>query len=461
MAFFGAFALVLVLIIRPQEIWPVLNLFRLLDVFTVIAGLGVVIDFSTGKQKNAYSPQLPFLAAFIVSCFASTAVMVGRPALTIVFNRAIVPALGMLVVMYGSRSFPRMRTLLIGLIACMTFVSSVAIHQGYVEPACVELPKDEFGVRSSVEDGIPDGRACDTAFSCERGGKPGAEYACERLGMFATASTGRRVRWRGQLGDPNELSVYIGAVIPLLFAMSGFVNKKAFSLLALAIVGIGLWCVILTQSRGGQLVITTVFGIYFVARFGLKGLIGAVVLAMPVVMLGGREGLDADDSSAERFELLYEGGALVLRHPLIGIGTDQFAEHMGNGLTAHNAYLLAVAELGFPGFFCWSGLLWSSVKIPLTILRRTPAAMDARIRPFAMALLVSFIGLSVGIFFLSFTYKQLLFVWFGIAGALYGIVKKEDPSFVVKFGVKDYLGIALFDIVMFGTIYSYTRLKGI
>lgn len=460
MAFAAAFALIIVLVIRPQEIWPFLNVLHLLDVLTGLATLGVIIDFATGKQKQPYTPQLPFLGAFLLVAFGITTMMVGKLGLTLVFQRGVIPAIFMLVVMYGAQTFAKLRAMLMMLVALMAFVAAVAVHQGSVEATCIELPRDEDGRLVSIEDGIPEGRACDTRFSCEKdGGKPGAEYACERLGMFKTVSTGRRVRWRGQLGDPNELSVYIGAVMPLLFALTGFKKKTLFTIMAAAMIAVGLYAVILSQSRGGQLVIGAVFGAYFVSRFGAKGVIGAIVLALPVVMLGGRDGLEADESSTERTELLYEGVSLIKNHPIRGVGVDQFAEHMWTGLTAHNSYVLAAAELGMPGFFCWAGLMWASVKIPLTIVRHPPKTMDPHLRPFAVALLVSFIGMAIGIFFLSFTYKQILFVWFGITGALYGIVRKDDPTFEVKIGKNDFIGVGAFVVLMIGFVFVYTRLK--
>ena len=278
--------------------------------------------------------------------------------------------------------------------------------------------------------------------------------------MFNTVSTGRRVRWRGQLGDPNELSVFIGAVIPFLFALGVTSSRKFLSSFMLSMLGIGLWAVILSQSRGGQLVVGTVFSIYFVMRFGAKGLFAAAVLALPVVLLGGRDDVTAESSSEERVELLYEGVNIVRQYPIIGVGIDQFREHLRSHMTAHNSYLLAAAELGFPGFFFWSGLVWTSFKIPFKLARWDGLAPDAVLRRFATALVVSFVGMAIGIFFLSFTYKQLLFVWFGIAGALYTIVRAEQPSFEVRVGFRDFLGIVTLDVVILTLIFVYSRLKG-
>ena len=283
-------------------------------------------------------------------------------------------------------------------------------------------------------------------------------------------SAGRRVRWRGQLNDPNELSVFIGAALPLLFAVGlpvrnaasnrGPRQQKLLAIVAVVLIVVALYAVILSQSRGGQLVIATVLTLMFVSRFGKKGIAVALLLALPVLLLGGRDDAEADQSSLDRLEVLTDGVSMVIAHPLRGVGIDQFADQIASPLhlTAHNSYLLATAETGFPGFFFWSGLVWTSLKIPLTALRT--AALAAEIRAIANALVVSFGGIVVGIFFLSFTYKQLLFVWFGLAGAFYGILREADPTIRVRVSWRDCLGLALADLGVIGLLWAYTRARG-
>ena len=202
------------------------------------------------------------------------------------------------------------------------------------------------------------------------------------------------------------------------------------------------------------------FTFLFVSRFGKKGVAAAIVLALPVLLLGGRGDAEADESSMDRLEVMTEGVSLVIAHPFRGVGVDQFGDQVASPLhqTAHNAYLLAAAETGFPGFFFWSGIVWTSLKIPITAMKAP--LLSAELRTMATALVVSFSGIAVGIFFLSFTYKQLLFVWFGLAGALYGIMRKADPTFRVRLGWRDYAGIALADVTVIGALWAYTRARG-
>lgn len=457
MAFLATFVLIIVLVFRPQEIWPVLNAFRLLDVFTALAAIGVGVDLALRKTRNPYTPQLPFLAGFILAAYFISALFVGRQGLSLATSRAVIAGVFMLAVTYGARTTERLRRLVGLIVALAIVVAAIAIHQGRSEPVCLEIPAITDTTREDDDMmGEPDGRNCENRGDCTKGGRGDVDYECERLGLFHTVSVERRVRWRGQLSDPNELSVFLGGVIPFLLAAIS-VSKKWFPrLIALALIGVLLYGVILTQSRGGQLVVAAVFAAYFAMRFGVKGLFAAGVLALPVVLLGGREGANADASADERQGVLYDAITSFLHHP-IGQGIDQFTDE--HRITAHNAYVLAAVDLGVFGFFAWSGLLWASIKIPLAIVRRPPENLDPTLRALAVALLVSLLGISSGIFFLSFTYKQLLFVWLGIAGALYGAVKNDDPTFEVGIGAKDIAGIFFADLAMVGIIYVYTRLN--
>jgi hypothetical protein len=453
-SFVATFVLVFLSIFRPQEIWPVLGVVPLLNVFTGLAAVGVVIDIAMAKRTNLYSPQLPFLLIFVLISYTSTIMALGGEGAKLATQNSLIGAAFMLVVMYGARTKGRL-VAIVGLVAVLgVFVSGVAVHMGLTcEPQCIEIAADSDTPDNGI--GNPDGRPCEYRGECQKDGRGDVEYVCERVGLFKTMSVERRVRWRGQLGDPNELSVYIGGIIPLLLTLAIAKRRWFIYLLVGGMVALGLWAVILTQSRGGQLVIGTMFAAFFISRYRGKGLIVGILFAIPVLVLGGRS--DGDASSEERTEILYSGVDYVIHHPLMGMGIEQFGENRGH--TAHNAYLLAAAELGLPGYFAWAMMVYASVKIPISIVRSRAHTFSPLVQNLARALMLSFFGLGVGIFFLSFTFKQLLFVWLGICGALYGVAKDEDPSFEIKLYPADYLAVGTFCIFILAAIFGYTRFK--
>jgi O-antigen ligase len=140
----------------------------------------------------------------------------------------------------------------------------------------------------------------------------------------------------------------------------------------------------------------------------------------------------------------------------------QFGEY--HYLTAHNSYLLALAELGFPGLFLFTLLIYLSTKIPLTALRRYSgdggAVLGELARPmraWAMGLSAAFIGLAIGISFLSFAYHAVLWIYLGLSGALYLTARRHDPDFRVRIGVKDLALVGVLDCALIVGMYVLTR----
>jgi O-antigen ligase len=215
---------------------------------------------------------------------------------------------------------------------------------------------------------------------------------------------------------------------------------------------------VFSQSRGGQLVFLTVLGCYFLKRFGARGLVAGAVVAAPMLILGGRGGAEADSSSKERLECWYEGISMFKSAPVLGVGFRQFTEH--HYLTAHNSYVLAPAELGFPGFVLWTAVMYTTTKIPAVALIRYRDGGDAEVaRVWAMALLASILGLLVGIFFLSFCYHYVLWIYVGLSGAFYSAVRTHDREFEVRFGLRDLAAVVVIDVALIAALYVYTRVR--
>ena len=109
-------------------------------------------------------------------------------------------------------------------------------------------------------------------------------------------------------------------------------------------------------------------------------------------------------------------------------------------------------------------MLYLSAKIPLAVLsrvERVPALQGTsatRIaRPWAMALLAAFAGLTFGIFFLSFAYHYVLWIYIGLTGALYSAVRRHDPELEVRFGARDALIVLAIDLAIIVSVFLYTK----
>jgi O-antigen ligase len=460
-ALLGAFFLLFILFVRPQEFVPALASLSILNVATACTVLGIAWEAFMGRVRW-WTPQLPFLAAFLVWCVIATLIKVGLEPVLDMKTTILFSTIFMLLTMYATATFDRYRAVTGWLLAIVMALSFVCTRPATADFECIVLDKDEETGQASHDQstGETTGQACESWHDCvSKSHDFTDDYVCERPGWFKTFTVAHgRVRWRGTLADPNELSVAIGAALSFAFAIHASSKRKLRHVFLIMCIALGVWCVILTGSRGGVLVLLAVFGTYFVRRYGAKGILAAAVFGSPVLLLGGRNDESAESSSLERLGALYEGMDFVKQNPILGLGQGQFGDNYF--ITAHNSYLLSAAELGIPGMICWTALIYVSVKIPWVLATNRPPELDPRFSDHGFALVTSFAGICVGIFFLSFTYHNMLFIYFGLAGGLYLAAKRACPSFEVTVKAKEIAWLAVFDVLLLVALFVYTRIKG-
>jgi hypothetical protein len=185
---------------------------------------------------------------------------------------------------------------------------------------------------------------------------------------------------RRGLDDPRDALVALAVAAPLAVAL--FERKRSLTrgfllLLTLALAGL---CVDLTQSRAAQLVLAIVVVVHFATRYGTRGLVaGAVVVAL-VVQLGH--------------------GAFV--RP-----------------TLHDPIALVLA----------GALIFVSLRI-LAGVRRLYAddSAAAVARTWAQALQASLAGVAAAVLLFPAVDPALLWIYSGLAGALYQATRAHDPK---------------------------------
>lgn len=459
----GLILLVALIYIRPQEFMEPLQRIPLLYLSFGLAAFGMVLDLRLRKTAMLRTPLLYWAVGLFGWAMLTAAIHTPSMLVRHVLDLGISLIL-FVIVAHSVQSFRALHVVGGVVLGLVLFVAGIGVHQGFQPTGCVQVDESIPGDTSS---GTYDGRPCEQVFDCYLGdAEPGAQYQCEKIGLLGTNSIGKgRVRYRGVLQDPNELALATGIGLPLVFAVGWRKRRIPRWLITAFTVGLVMFCAILTGSRGGQLVVLAVFGAYFVKRFGWKGITVGALMAAPLLLLGGRAGAEAESSTNERIECWYAAISMFRSNPLIGVGFREFNEY--HYLTAHNSYLLAVAELGLPGLFLFAVLVYLALKIPFTVLRRYrgpesepggafEGAEVARI--WAMALLASYVGLAVGMFFLSFTYHYVLWIYLGLAGALYSATRAHDPQFEVSLGSRELLGIAAGCVGLVLAMYAFTRM---
>jgi hypothetical protein len=402
------------------------------------------------------SPLLALLGGLVVWCMITVAIKVPAK----VGDNLGKFAISLIVFIVLSEGLPTLKSLgTVGrvLFAFTVGLAALGVHQGLSQKICFQAGSGP--VYDATKD-FSDGRTCDTRQDCYEGGDPNVSvYACEHPGLFSTHSIGGRVRYRGILEDPNELSWALSMGLPLAFALYELrrTRMRLFGLIA-GIILSGV-CTIMTQSRSGQLGMMATLGIYFVRRFRGRGLLVAGLAGLPLMLFGGRSGAAAEASTEERLMCWSEAFNMWRENPLAGVGAGQFLDNYYT--TAHNSPLLAAAELGFPGLVIWTAAVYFAFKITIRAQKELGARPEAQAaRVWAMALLASLVGMTTSSIFLTLTYHTVLWIYLGLAGALYAVIRTHDPEFRVRFGWRDLVLVTLGDIAYLIGIAVYLRIKG-
>ncbi len=267
------------------------------------------------------------------------------------------------------------------------------------------------------------------------------------VGWTGSVMSQERITYLGFLNDPNDLAMVFVMTLPLTMYLAhssaSFLERHAYHAAAALI----LYGVYLCNSRGSLLALAAVLIAFAMRRFGsVRGAIVGPILLVPLVLLAPSRGGDmsaGEESAAGRVDAWYEGFQMLRSQPLLGVGKGMFTEH--HELTAHNSFVLALAEIGLVGYFFWMSMLFLSGMMLYRILRAggpplPPADLAAPRcdRPtnawgdwesIARTLMYVGIGTVVSAFFLSRTYIPVIYLVIGLIVAAYQGVRRQWPAF--------------------------------
>src|SRR3546814_18467251 len=104
----------------------------------------------------------------------------------------------------------------------------------------------------------------------------------------------------------------------------------------------------------------------------IAGILGAAGMDGMMMLPTRLQELDAGESSAYgRIESWYDGIQMFLANPVFGVGVGNFTYH--TWLTAHNSFVLALAEHGIVGYTFWPAIVGDCFLMPLMGLMLPPA----------------------------------------------------------------------------------------
>ena len=190
-----------------------------------------------------------------------------------------------------------------------------------------------------------------------------------------------QIKGIGNFDNPNDLAYSSVLVVPfglgLLFQAKGFLGRLG----GLVLVIISLYCIYLTRSRGAQVALALClfsWAYFWIRNPKIKRQI--IVLAMlgvfavaAVQAVGYRE----DASAMGRIEAWSEGWQMLKKHPIIGIGKEQFREQYK--VDSHNSYVRAGAELGLVGLYAFVAMIY---MVLFTIVKVAARPENDRWRPY-------------------------------------------------------------------------------
>lgn len=253
---------------------------------------------------------------------------------------------------------------------------------------------------------------------------------------------GSRAAAVGLLGDPNDLAFTLMMAVP--FALLATRETRRFPrLIHLALLATLLAGVAVTQSRGGILALGA--ALYFLFRHRFKSrlvLVGVMVVAILGIAvasgLGARESYDpsgADASATGRLDAWKAGARMVIAHPLLGVGFDQFVAnyftYVQNPVewvarTAHNTFVLAAAETGLAGFVPFMAIIAVTARDALNLERHPgPAGLGRALRQSQLARLCAIL---VAAFFLSQTWNWFLYIVIALTAAIARVSRIESEA---------------------------------
>jgi putative inorganic carbon (HCO3(-)) transporter len=230
------------------------------------------------------------------------------------------------------------------------------------------------------------------------------------------ALEGRRIAGLigGLFSNPNDLALHLVTMIPislaLFFGSHGPLKKSLYLVCALLLM-IGL---VVTFSRGGFLgfVCVIAFLTWKVARRN-RVIFGGVALTLVMLAVAlapgayrSRLATTGDDSAVARTDELKRSILVAARHPLFGVGMDNYILYSNTNKATHNAYTQVAADMGLLAFILYVWFLLS----PFNRLRRIErATLTSKRRPplyyLAIGLQASLVGYMVVSFFASVAYQ--------------------------------------------------------
>ncbi len=266
------------------------------------------------------------------------------------------------------------------------------------------------------------------------------------LASLLFAEGEQRIAIAGGANDPNDLALLAVTCLPMIvYFMLREKGLKKILLIGSALISVS--AIVMTFSRGGFLGLLAVSFLMLVRRTGfknhfLKYAASAIAVILFFSLAPGsfweRIGsiteemqVDVTDEAQQfsRKTIWLEGLELFYKDPVAGVGFGAFGDALAyhrleaGGIpkyqTAHNSYVLVLAETGLVGFGLYMALIASSILTFRRIRRSGPKTGSGdEISVYANLLEISMWGWLVSAFFLSQSYSSMFLLFPALAAVM-------------------------------------------
>jgi len=257
------------------------------------------------------------------------------------------------------------------------------------------------------------------------------------------ALEGRRIAGLigGLFSNPNDLALHLVTMIPisLVFMISsrGLLKKTVYLCCSLLLMA-GL---VATFSRGGFLgfMCVAAFMVWKLARRN-RVIFGGLALAIMLSTIAlapsayrSRISTTSDDSAIARTDDLKRSILIAARHPLLGVGMDNYILYSNSNKATHNAYTQVASEMGLGALIIYLAFLLT----PLSRLRKVEHATrvgkrNPPLHYLAIGLQASLVGYMVVSFFASVAYQWYVYYLVAYAFCLHRLLTVDGLDGAAK-----------------------------
>ena len=253
----------------------------------------------------------------------------------------------------------------------------------------------------------------------------------------------------GLTQNPNDLALMINLTVPFTVGLLLSTRKLLVRVLFSAIAFLDAVAVVATYSRGGFITLMVIVGTYLVflsgrARLGLAmAIVSMGLLAVPMMPSGYWSRLatitniqaDRTDSAQERWSGMVDATQIIVAHPVIGAGAgmDVLALNEVRGDAwrhVHNIYLEYAVDLGLPGLMLFLALYFTVLRSVRRVRRIVAGKLGGEtLYRLSEGIWVALIAFGVSAFFQPVAYEFYFYYIAGLAvaaGAIAAPLQGQD-----------------------------------